>query len=80
MICHGAWTLINAGVVKGLELTSWPSLRVDLTNAGATWVDKQVTVDRGVISSRKPDDLPAFCQKLIEEFREGRHARPQAAE
>ncbi len=80
VICHGPWTLINAGVVKGLEITSWPSLRVDLINAGAKWVDQQVTVDRGVVSSRKPDDLPAFCQKLIEEFREGRHPRRQAAE
>jgi protease I len=73
VICHGPWTLIDAGVVKGRTLTSWPSLRTDLRNAGATWVDEEVHVDQGLVSSRKPDDLPAFCAKLVEEFCEGRH-------
>jgi protease I len=72
-ICHGPWTLIDAGVAEGLTLTSWPSLRTDLVNAGAKWVDEEVHVDRGVTSSRKPDDLPAFCSKIIEEFAEGQH-------
>jgi protease I len=73
VICHGPWTLIDAGVVAGRTLTSWPSLRTDLRNAGATWVDEEVHVDEGLVSSRKPDDLPAFCAKLVEEFCEGRH-------
>jgi protease I len=79
-ICHAPWTLIDAGVVKGRTLTSWPSLRTDLRNAGATWVDEEVHVDRGLVSSRKPDDLPAFCAKLVEEFCEGKHEgqRPRA--
>ena len=72
-ICHGPWTLIDAGVAKGLTLTSWPSLKTDLTNAGANWVDEEVHVDRGLTSSRKPDDLPAFCSKIVEEFAEGQH-------
>jgi protease I len=72
-ICHGPWTLIEAGVVDGRTLTSWPSLRTDLANAGATWVDEQVYVDRGLVTSRKPDDLPAFCDKLLEEVAEGAH-------
>jgi len=72
-ICHGPWTLINAGVVKGRTLTSWPSLETDLRNAGATWVDEEVHVDQGLVSSRKPDDLPAFCAKLVEEIAEGVH-------
>jgi protease I len=72
-ICHGPWTLIDAGVVKGRTLTSWPSLQTDLRNAGATWVDEEVHVDEGLVTSRKPDDLPAFCEKLVEEFCEGRH-------
>jgi protease I len=80
VICHGPWTLIDAGVVRDLEMTSWPSLKTDLKNAGARWVDKEVVVDSGIVSSRKPDDLPAFCKKMIEEFREGRHTRRQAAE
>lgn len=78
VICHGPWTLIDAGVVRGRRITSWPSLKTDLTNAGAEWVDEEVVVDRGLVSSRKPDDLPAFCSKLVEEFAEGRH-REQAA-
>jgi len=79
-ICHGPWTLIDAGVAKGRTLTSWPSLRTDLRNAGATWVDEEVHVDQGLVSSRKPDDLPAFCAKLVEEFCEGVHEgqRPRA--
>lgn len=72
-ICHGPWTLINAGVTYGLRLTSWPSLKADLNNAGADWVDEEVVVDRGVVSSRKPADIPAFNRKMIEEFAEGRH-------
>jgi protease I len=72
-ICHGPWPLIDAGVVEGRALTSWPSLRADLRNAGATWVDEQVHVDNGLVTSRKPDDLPAFCEKLVEEFCEGTH-------
>jgi protease I len=80
VICHGPWTLIDAGVVKDLEITSWPSLKTDLKNAGARWVDRDVVVNSGVVSSRRPDDLPAFCKKMLEEFREGRHIRRQAAE
>jgi protease I len=64
-ICHGPWTLVEAGVVGGRTLTSWPSLRTDLANAGATWVDEQVFVDSGLVTSRKPDDLPAFCQEML---------------
>jgi protease I len=64
-ICHGPWTLVEAGVVDGRTLTSWPSLRTDLANAGATWVDEQVYVDGSLITSRKPDDLPAFCDELL---------------
>ncbi len=73
VICHGPWTLVEAGVVKGLTITSYPSLKTDLKNAGANWVDEEVVVDRGIVSSRKPDDLPAFNQKMIEEFAEGQH-------
>ncbi len=72
-ICHGPWTLIEAGVVKGRRVTSWPSIRSDLKNAGANWVDREVVVDNGLVTSRKPDDIPAFNQKMIEEFGEGRH-------
>ena len=67
-ICHGPWTLINAGAVSGRRMTSWPSLQADLENAGATWVDEEVVVDRGLVTSRKPDDLPAFCARMIEAF------------
>jgi protease I len=76
-ICHGPWTLIETGAVKGRRVTSWPSLKTDLTNAGASWVDEQVVVDRGLVTSRKPDDIPAFNRKMIEEFAEGVH--PSAA-
>ena len=78
VICHGPWTLIEAGVVRGRTLTSWPSLRTDLVNAGAQWVDKDVVTDRGLVSSRKPEDLPAFCRKLVEEIGEGQHGRKAA--
>jgi len=78
VICHGPWTMIEAGVVKGRTMTSWPSLRTDLTNAGARWVDQEVVVDRGVVSSRRPDDIPAFSRKLIEEIGEARHRRAAA--
>jgi len=71
-ICHGPWTLINAEAVEGKRMTSWPSLEADLKNAGAQWVDEEVVVDHGLVTSRKPDDLPAFCAKMIEEFAEGR--------
>jgi protease I len=73
VICHGPWTLIDAGVVQGRTLTSWPSLRTDLRNAGAEWVDEEVHVDQGLVSSRKPDDLEAFNSKIVEEFAEGVH-------
>ena len=72
-ICHAPWTLIEAKAVKGRTITSWPSLKTDLLNAGANWVDEEVVVDNGLVSSRKPDDIPAFNQKMIEEFGEGRH-------
>ncbi|HET7694179.1 MAG TPA: type 1 glutamine amidotransferase domain-containing protein [Vicinamibacterales bacterium] len=74
-ICHGPWTLIEAGGVKGRKVTSWPSLRSDLTNAGAHWVDQECVTDNGLVTSRKPDDIPAFNRKMIEEFGEGRHDR-----
>jgi protease I len=79
-ICHAPWTLIQAGAVKGRTMTSWPSLQTDLRNAGATWVDEQVVVDQGLVTSRAPDDLPAFNGKMIEEFAEGEHRVAQPAE
>jgi protease I len=75
VICHGPWTLIEAGVVKGRTMTSWPSLRTDLQNAGAKWVDQEVVVDRGLVSSRNPHDIPAFNRKIVEEFAEGQHGK-----
>ena len=73
VICHGPWTLVEADLVRDRTLTSWPSLQTDIRNAGGKWVDREVVVDQGLVSSRKPDDLPAFCAKVIEEFAEGRH-------
>jgi protease I len=72
-ICHAPWTLVEAGMVDGMTLTSWPSLQTDIRNAGGNWVDEEVHVDNGLVTSRKPDDLPAFNSKMIEEFAEGRH-------
>ena len=73
-ICHAPWTLIEAGAVRGRRMTSWPSLANDLRNAGAQWIDSECVVDNGLVTSRKPDDIPAFNRKMIEEFAEGRHA------
>jgi protease I len=78
VICHGPWTLVSAGLVKGRTLTSYPTLRVDIRNAGGTAVDEEVVVDQGLVSSRNPDDLPAFCAKIVEEFAEGRHEVAQS--
>lgn len=79
-ICHGPWTLVEADVVRGRRLTSYPSIRTDLRNAGAEWVDEEVVVDHGLVTSRDPDDLPAFNRKMIEEIAEGRHEeRPRSA-
>ncbi len=72
-ICHAPWTLIEADVVSGRKLTSWPSLQTDIRNAGGEWVDEEVVVDQGLVTSRKPDDLEAFCAKMVEEIAEGRH-------
>jgi protease I len=78
-ICHGPWLLVEADVVDGVKLTSWRSLRTDLENAGAEWVDQDVVVDEGIVTSRSPADLDAFIGKIMEELSEGRHAREQAA-
>lgn len=78
-ICHGPWTLIEADVVKGRTLTSWPSLQTDLRNAGATWVDQEVVVDQGLVTSRNPQDIPAFNSKIIEEFAEGQHQQQRCS-
>jgi protease I len=72
-ICHGPWVLIDAGVAKGRKLTSWPAIQTDVKNAGGEWVDEEVVVDCGLVTSRKPDDIPAFNRKMIEEFAEGKH-------
>ncbi len=78
VICHGPWLLVEADVVRGRTLTSWPSLQTDIRNAGGTWVDREVVTDHGLVTSRKPDDIPAFNQKMIEEFAEGIHRRKAA--
>jgi protease I len=79
VICHGPWMLVEAGVVRGRTVTSWPSLRTDIRNAGGNWVDKEVVVEDGLVTSRKPDDLPAFTKKIVEEFAEGRHEKQAAS-
>ena len=73
-ICHGPWVLVEAGVVRDRTLTSWPTVQTDIRNAGGNWVDEQVVVDQGLVTSRKPDDIPAFNDKMIEEFCEGKHS------
>jgi protease I len=78
-ICHAPWLLVEADVIDGRTLTSWPSLKTDIENAGGTWVDKEVVVDHGLITSRKPDDLEAFCTKAVEEFAEGKHQQQAAS-
>jgi protease I len=78
VICHGPWTLVEAGVVKGRNMTSWPSVRTDLINAGALWSDQEVVIDRGLVSSRKPADLPAFNRAMIAEFAKGPQLRTKA--
>jgi protease I len=78
-ICHGPWSLVETGMVKGRKVTSWPSLKTDIRNAGGSWVDEKLVVDRGLFTSRKPDDLPDFCKKLVEEVAEGKHAEQREA-
>lgn len=78
-ICHAPWMLIDAEVVKGRRITSWPSLKTDLVNAGAEWVDREVVVDHGLVTSRKPADIPAFNHKMVEEFAQQRYSRRRAA-
>lgn len=77
-ICHGPWLLVEADIVKGRQVTSYPSIQTDLKNAGAKWVDQEVVVDQGIVTSRNPDDLPAFNRKMVEEVAEGRHERQRA--
>ena len=78
-ICHGPWVLVEAGVLEGRDVTSWPSLQTDIRNAGGNWVDEEVVVDQGLVTSRKPDDIPAFSRKMVEEFAEGVHAGRRAS-
>ncbi len=78
-ICHGPWMLVEANCIQGRTLTSWPSLKTDIENAGGTWVDEQVHTESGIVTSRKPADLPAFCDKMVEEFTEGAHSRGAVA-
>ena len=78
-ICHGPWTLVETGLLQGRKMTSYPSIQTDLKNAGAIWVDQEVVVDKGLVTSRKPDDLPAFNKKMIEEIREGVHVQARGA-
>jgi protease I len=77
-ICHGPWMLVEADVVRGRKLTSWPSLQTDIRNAGGNWTDQEVIVDQGLVTSRKPADIPAFSRKMIEEFAEGKHKAQHA--
>ncbi len=77
-ICHGPWMLVEAGVLRGRTVTSWPSLQTDIRNAGGTWVDKEVVYENGLVTSRKPDDLPAFCQRMLDVFAQGKIERPKA--
>ena len=79
VICHGPWMLVEAGVVRGRKVTSWPSLQTDIRNAGGDWVDQEVVVDEGLVTSRRPDDLPAFNAKIVGEFAEGRHEHQAAS-
>jgi protease I len=79
VICHGPWMLVEAGVVRDRKVTSWPGIQTDIRNAGGNWLDEEVVVDQGLVSSRKPDDLPAFNAKIVEEFCEGRHEQQAAS-